>query len=99
LKTNEEYKYDEIPPYDVIIKRTKTGPNATDVEYSLIPARTNTPLTDAEVAMSSGKGSLEQIVEKMKEKSKNAKGPSDIGTDVVSPAGMPTDEPSTEVNI
>ena len=68
FKSNEDYKYEDIPPYDVVVKRTKTGPLSTDVEYSVIPTRANTELTEAEQKLVSSLDDLEQIVNKSKEK-------------------------------
>jgi hypothetical protein len=37
--------------YDITIKREKTGPKPQNVKYSILPARGNSPLTEAEKAL------------------------------------------------
>ena len=71
LKSSEEYGFETSPAYDIIIKKTKTGPNSTDVEYTVIPSRKDTPLTPDEIKGFEEKESLVDIVEKMKSKEKN----------------------------
>ena len=48
--TNPDYgnPADDTNGYDVTIKKEKTGPLPQNVKYSIIPARGNSPLTDAE---------------------------------------------------
>ena len=48
LQTNPDYAFEEVPmPYDLTIHAKGAG--TVDVEYSLIPARRETPLTEAEL--------------------------------------------------
>jgi hypothetical protein len=47
LQLNPDYAFDEVPmPYDLTVNAKGAG--TMDVEYSLIPARKETPLTSAE---------------------------------------------------
>jgi hypothetical protein len=48
--TNPDYgnPADAANGYDITIKKEKTGPLPQNVKYSIIPARNNAPLTDAE---------------------------------------------------
>ena len=71
LASSEEYGYDGAPSFDVIITKTKTGPQATDVEYSLIPSRKDSPITEAEQKEFSEKISLVELIDKMKIKAKD----------------------------
>lgn len=50
LASNPEYgsPADTANGYDITIKREKTGPLPQNVKYSVIPARGNSPLTEAE---------------------------------------------------
>ena len=69
-KNNKEYAFDVLPEYDITITKTKTGSEAKDVEYSVIPARSNTSLTEEEEKEIEKvmKNPIAGIVEKMKEK-------------------------------
>ena len=69
LSRNEEYYFDIVPDYDITIKRVGQG---LETEYTVIPARQNTPLTEDE------KKQIEeivkdpkQIIEGMKTKTEN----------------------------
>ncbi len=47
LQANPDYAFQEVPmPYDITVRALKAG--TKDVEYSVIPARKETPLTDDE---------------------------------------------------
>ena len=48
--TNPDYGNPADPAngYDITVKKEKTGPLPQNVKYSIIPARNNAPLTDAE---------------------------------------------------
>lgn len=50
---NPEYgnPADEAQGYDIVIKKEKTGPLPQNVKYTVIPARSNSPLTDEEKAL------------------------------------------------
>jgi hypothetical protein len=49
LQLNPDYGFDEVPmPYDITINAKGAG--TKDVVYSVIPARTNAPLTEGELA-------------------------------------------------
>jgi len=65
LKTDPEYSYDGFPmPYDVTIKNTGDGPN----RYSIIPARQNTDVTEAEMNMLNKQKSIKDIISAIVEK-------------------------------
>lgn len=71
LSQDEEYGYDsEIPPYDMNIKKTvkNGGKNPSDTEYTVIAARTNTPLTDEEKGEIAGLTPIETVVDRIKVK-------------------------------
>jgi len=70
-KTTEEFGYTDIPGYDIIIQKTSNGSKSTDVVYTISAARQDTPLTNEEIKMSDNLPSLEEIVNKSKEKVKN----------------------------
>jgi len=69
--SSKDYAFEDAPPYDVTIVRKKTGPAATDVEYSVIPARTNTELTADEKKEYEKCNPVSEIVEKMRVNAKN----------------------------
>ncbi len=53
LQLDTEYAFDEVPmPYDVTINAKGAG--TKEVEYTVIPARANTPLTPSEKALLTG---------------------------------------------
>lgn len=51
--TNSDYGNPADPEkgYDITIKKEKTGPLAQNVKYSVMPARSNSPLTEEEKAL------------------------------------------------
>jgi len=65
FRTNSDYAFDEIPPYDITI--LKKG-ESLKTEYTVIPARTNVLLTAAETEEVSKLKSLEDFVEADKKK-------------------------------
>lgn len=72
---SDEYKFSEFPmPYDVTIKVARKkgvkNPGPKDVEYDLLPARSNTPVTEAELADLGKKTPIGQIIERMQVKQK-----------------------------
>lgn len=90
LKNSDEYGFESAPNYDIIITKKKTGPAATDVEYSVVPSRKDTPLTEEEKATFSEKPSLEEIVEKMKSKEKEKSKSTNL-TDALAPGNEDTE--------
>lgn len=57
LQTNPEYAFEEVPmPYEVTLNAKGAG--SKDVVYTVTPARTNTPLTEAEKAAVADAGSI-----------------------------------------
>lgn len=45
---NDEYGFETLPPYDITVTKKRTGTRPTDIEYSVVPARANTELTQEE---------------------------------------------------
>lgn len=65
-KNNDEYEFDDIPGYDFTIHRTGTGKQS---EYTVVPARKNSDLTDEEIEMIDKKAKdPNEIIESMKAK-------------------------------
>lgn len=62
LQSSDEYGFDTLPRYDIDIQRKGTG---LDTAYTIIPARTDTPLTDAETKAVEEKGSVADFVKKL----------------------------------
>lgn len=63
LSESEEYKFDDLPPYDITITKEGAG---MDTEYKVMPARTNTALTPEEQAKVLAMPSLEEHYGKSK---------------------------------
>lgn len=73
LAKDPEYAFDEetgLPPYDIKIKKEINGPatNPSSHEYSVLPARENTPLTGDEKEDIAQLTPIKEVVEKMKER-------------------------------
>ena len=66
-KEMEDYSYDKVPEYDIIINKTKTGSEARDVKYSVTPARKESPLTEEEQIALESATDIADIVIKMKD--------------------------------
>jgi len=65
-KNNPEYEFDVTPDYDFTIRRAGTGKQS---DYTVIPARTNTEITEEEIEMIEKKTKdPQEIIDKMKEK-------------------------------
>ena len=63
---NPDYEFSDLPmPYDITI--TAKGAGTKEVEYGVIPARQNTPLTESEKEIIE-KLDIESVVKKMREK-------------------------------
>jgi hypothetical protein len=67
LQTNEEYAFDDVPmPYDLTINAIGAG--TKEVKYTLMPARKNTPVTEAEKKQLAEQKPLKELQAKLKEK-------------------------------
>lgn len=67
LQGDPDYTFDSVPmPYDVTINAKGAG--SKEVEYSLLPAKNNVPLTPAEEADVEAQDSLEALQKKIYEK-------------------------------
>ena len=62
-RANAEYKFDDVPSYDITVKKTGVK---MDTEYTTIPARANTVLTEAEIAAFAALPPLVGVVEKFR---------------------------------
>lgn len=70
---SEEGKFTEWPmPYDVIV--TAKGAGQKSVKYSMIAARSNTPVTEEELELLGKQTPMDQIIEKMKAKKREKDG-------------------------
>ncbi len=65
LSLSSEYNFDNLPPYDVIIKKSGDG---IDTEYTVLAARQNTELTEAENLLIKDLKPISDIVESMQKK-------------------------------
>lgn len=67
LQINPDYAFQEVPmPYDVTV--CAKGAGTKEVEYSLIPARRETPLTETEDEAFSGVKSIQEVQDALKQK-------------------------------
>jgi hypothetical protein len=67
LQENPDYTFAEVPmPYDVTVYAKGAG--TKEVEYTVLPARKEVPLTDAERAEYDKQKSLEDVQKAIKEK-------------------------------
>lgn len=68
---NPEYAFESVPmPYDININAKNAG--VREVEYTLTPARQNTPLTDEEVDELKERIDIHEFVKKLKDKAGDA---------------------------
>jgi hypothetical protein len=58
---SEQYRFDNLPPYDVTINKKGSG---LETEYKVLPDRTDTPLTEKEMALIMALEPLEKVVGK-----------------------------------
>lgn len=71
LESNTEYAFNKetcLPDYDLTIKKTVKDASPSGTEYSVIPARSNTPLTPEEVAALAELTPIKKIVDGIKSK-------------------------------
>lgn len=67
LKVDPEYAFEGYPiPYDLTLNAKNAG--TKDVEYSVVPARANTEVTEAEMAALNKEKSIPDIIAKMVDK-------------------------------
>ena len=62
LATTSETAFDDLPPYDMIVKKSGSG---IDTEYAVVGVRTNTSLTEIENAAIAQAGDLNRVVERV----------------------------------
>lgn len=66
LQLSEDYKFDEVPmPYDITI--IAKGAGTKEVEYSVQPARNNSPLTDEDTKAIADAPSVQELQKKIKD--------------------------------
>jgi len=71
LQTSEDYRFAEVPmPYDVTIHAKGAG--TKDVEYTVMPARKETPLTADEEHDLARQKTLEEIKDALRDKQKSS---------------------------
>lgn len=70
LQKDAEYGFEELPPYDITIKKiiSGTGSLPSDTKYSVVPARQNVELTLEETASIAKLIPIKDILDKMKGK-------------------------------
>jgi hypothetical protein len=67
LQMSDDFGFEDVPmPYDITIMAKGAG--TKEVEYTVVGARQNTPLTGAEQQAFDEKPSIEEVIEKLKEK-------------------------------
>jgi hypothetical protein len=73
LQLNPDYEFREVPmPYDITISAKKAG--TKDVEYTILPARRETPLTPAELEDYESQKPIEDLQKALKDKEKAGNG-------------------------
>jgi hypothetical protein len=67
LQMSDDFGFEDVPmPYDITIMAKGAG--TKEVEYTVVGARQNTPLTEQEQGEFNNKPSIEEVIEKLKEK-------------------------------
>jgi hypothetical protein len=67
LQASDDFGFEDVPmPYDITIMAKGAG--TKDVEYTVVGARTNTPLTPTELQEFESKPSVDEVIVKLKEK-------------------------------
>lgn len=67
LQQNPDYEFFDVPmPYDITVNALGAG--TKDVKYTLMPARKNTPVSDAEMKLLHDAKPLKELQAKLKEK-------------------------------
>lgn len=73
LQVNPDYTFEEVPmPYDLMVRAVKAG--TKDVEYAVIPARKETPLTKDELQSLAEQKPLAELQRKIREKTDRGHG-------------------------
>lgn len=68
LQQSDDYGFDEVPmPYDITLNAKNAG--TKEVEYSVVPARKNTPLTQEELALIDALKPLKEVQAAIRAKS------------------------------
>lgn len=70
LQQTEDFEFDDFPmPYDITVNAEKAG--SKEVSYQITPRAKHTELTEAEVAAFTKQTSVDQIIDRMKEKARD----------------------------
>lgn len=72
LKELPDFDFEGIPDFDIYVKKEKTGEASMNVRYDITPSSNRTPLSADEQKEYASKKTLQEIVEKMKQKSKES---------------------------
>jgi hypothetical protein len=97
LQVNEDYAFSEVPmPYDLTIHAKKAG--TKEVEYTLMPARKETPLTDDELEKLDAAKPLAELKAAIDEKQKKAPA-SEHATEPAAPMPSHIDAPLSDEDI
>lgn len=66
LQVTEDYAFEDMPmPYDVSINAKNAG--TKEVEYQVMPARSNTPVDQEILTQLAGKKTIEEVIAQLKE--------------------------------
>lgn len=65
LQKSDDYAFEGLPPFDITIQAKNAG--TKEVEYTVVPARKNTPITEDEFAELAKKKSLKDVHKALKE--------------------------------
>lgn len=70
LQMSDDFAFDEVPmPYDITINAVGAGKK--EVKYSVVGARSNTPLTAEELAAYEVKDSIDTVIENLRQEQAN----------------------------
>ena len=96
LQKSEDYTFDAVPmPYDVTVNAKGAG--TKEVEYTVVPARTNKELTTAETAAFAEKKPLREVQAALKAKSVETP-MEQAAADHFDPESVPNDYPATSAD-
>ncbi|MEW6126713.1 MAG: hypothetical protein AB1757_06720 [Acidobacteriota bacterium] len=66
LQSNPDYAFEEVPmPFDITV--VAKGAGTKEVKYSVLGARTNTPLTEVELKALEAKGTIQDYLKEVEE--------------------------------
>lgn len=68
LQQDSEYGFEDLPPYDINIKKTVKGTQPSDTEYTVIAGRSNTELTAEEQAQIAKLTPIKEVADRIRAK-------------------------------